>query len=63
MSGVTDDDVKKAQEIRSKLTSALLVVNAIIEKANATGFNVSYTSNLNRSTGKFDTNVEISKKL
>lgn len=55
------NDEEKAKEIRQKLASALLVVNAVIEKAHATGFNVSYTSNL--VNGKFETKIDVSKKL
>ena len=55
------EDVEKAKEIRIKLISALQIVNAIIEKAHANGFNVSYTSNL--VNGKFETKIEVSKKL
>ena len=52
---------EKANEIRSKLTTALTVVNAIVTKANDEGFNVSYTSNLNNLTKEFEVKIDITR--
>lgn len=54
-------DEEKAKDIRRCLTSALTVVNGIIDKADRDGFNVNYTSCL--VDGKFDIKIEVSKKL
>lgn len=56
-------DEEQAKEIRQKLAAALLVVNGIIETAHRKKFNVSYKSDLNQSTGKFETKIEISKRM